>query len=63
MFKNALHFIIMAFFRRIANNMNLEYYDFRVVVNGKKDKIHVTITKKYEEGDAERYMDLSEYLK
>ena len=63
MFKNALHFIILAFFRRISNRMNLEYYDFRISVNGKKEKIHVMITKKFVESEPEQGVDLTEYLK
>ncbi len=63
MFKNALHSIILAFFRRMANKMNLEYYDFRISVNGKKEKIHVMITKKFVEGEPEQGVDLTEYLK
>ena len=63
MFKNALHFIILAFFRRIVTRLGLEYYDFRISVNGKKDKIHVMITKKFVEGDSEQDMDITEYLK
>ena len=63
MLKNALHSIILAFFRTIVTRLGLEYYDFRISVNGKKDKIHVMITKKFVEGDSEQNMDITEYLK
>lgn len=56
--KNALHSIIFAFFRLIVDKLGLEYYEFKINVNGKNDKIHVMITRKLCEDQSQSKMDM-----
>ena len=61
MFKSMWQFIILAFFRRLAND-GMEYCDVKVVLRGRKEKIHVFVTKNWKEGEEPEGMDTSRYL-
>ena len=61
MFENLWQFIILAFFRRLAND-GMEYCDIKVIVRGKKDRIDIFVTKVWKEGEEPKGMDTSKYL-